>query len=340
MSLRVLYLDDNQLTSVPTASFQFLPGLAELHVGLNSFSMLPEDAFKGLQKLSVLDVRGAALTNVSSGAFNGLGALRSLDLSGNSLSVIPTQELSGLVRLETLSLGQNQFETIPARAFRGLVNLRRLDITAAQNLKRVERDAFADNLNLENLILASNKRLSVIEDGSLAGLPNLKHLVLKENAFESFPESLLSWSELKRLELTDNPLLCDCALLWLRELLAERNFTSAQCHGPKHVRERHLRTVSAEELGCARTDPRQQALVGAIVVGGAALLTALLLLLYRYRRRVQEALKDYRLGQRSAMSRKEHEYQKTFSEDEYAAARRYPQLPPPPIHRPVPVTEL
>lgn len=345
LSLRVLYLDDNQLISVPTPSFSVLGSLAELHVGLNAFTALPDDAFSGLNRLTVLDLGGAGLHNISDGSFKGLMGLRNLDLSDNRLKNIPTLQLSELGRLEDLTLGQNDFTIIEANSFKGLTNLRRLDITGASQLEKIERAAFNENLNLDTLVLASNKKLDTIEEGSLAGLPNLRHLIMKENAFTSLPESLLAWHELKRLELTDNPLHCGCQLLWLQERLSQKNFSHVQCASPDHLKERLLRNLGPDDLGCALHDTKQQAIIGALVVGSVALLTVLVLLLYRYRRRVHEALKDYKWNKR-AMSRKEHEYQKTFSEEEYIGRGVHPPVFPsaqPPVGpgmRPIPVTEL
>ena len=58
------------------------------------------------------------------------------------------------------------------------------------------------------------------------------------------------------------------------------------------------------------------------------------ILLYRYRRRLQDALKDYKWNNR-AISRKEHEYQKTFSDEDYIVRAAQQQT-----LKPIPVTEL
>lgn len=315
-SLRVLYLDDNQLSVVPTISFKPLGSLAELHVGLNGFAELMNGAFMDLGKLSVLNLCSAGLVNVSEGAFIGLTGLRTLDLTDNRLVNVPTKQLGELPRLEELILGQNDFQVIRTDAFKGLYNLRRLDVTGAGQLERVESGAFASNLNIESVVLASNKKLSEIEDGALVGLPKLRKLVLRENTLITFTEASATWNDLRALELQDVPLQCTCNLLWLRNLVATKNITSAVCAGPQHVRERQLRTLFPEEMGCTFHDPRKQAILGAVCISIVAVLAALSLLLYRYRRNVRDAFKDYKWNKR-AISRKEHEYQKTFSDDEY-----------------------
>ncbi|XP_008559260.1 leucine-rich repeat-containing protein 4B isoform X1 [Microplitis demolitor] len=316
-ALRVLYLDDNQLKSIPSPALAPLNALAELHIGLNGFSTLPDDAFKGLERLAVLDVMDAGLDNISEGAFRGLLSLRTLKLGGNKLREVPTKQLSILNRLEELILGQNSFTMLRSGAFASLSNLKKLDISGAKLLTTVERGAFADNGNLETLILKSNRRLTTMEDGALAGLPNLRHLMLRDNAFTSFPESLVAWGELRRLDLSENPVVCDCNLLWLAEVLVARNSSPVICAEPNESRGKPLKGMEPDELGCAFSDPRKQALIATVCAAGLALFAGMAFFLYyRCRKRVRDALKDYKWKNR-AISRKEHEYQKTFSDEEY-----------------------
>lgn len=333
LALRVLYLDDNLLKAVPTPSFGVIGSLAELHVGLNGFSRLPDDAFDGLGKLTVLDLNSAGLSNISDEAFKGLLGLRNLNLADNRLSQIPTKQLSHLTRLEELSIGQNEFTALETNSFKGLSNLKKIDITGATLLEVIQKGAFNDNLNLETIVLANNRKLDTFEDSALVGLPNLRHVTLRDNAFKTFSESVLSWNELKSLDLSDNPVYCDCQLLWLAKLISTKNLTSVQCAQPVPLRDKSLRTLGAEDLGCSFSDPKQQAILVTLCVSAVVLLGGLGLLLFRYRQRVREALKDYKWNKR-AISRKEHEYQKTFSEDEYIVRSTQQHI------KPIPVTEL
>ncbi|XP_072937154.1 uncharacterized protein [Epargyreus clarus] len=342
-ALRILYLDDNQLSSVPTPSFSLLGSLAELHVGLNAFSFLPDGTFAGLNRLTVLDLNGAGLFNISENAFKGLPGLRSLNLFDNRLSVVPTQQLSGLTRLEDLNIGQNDFLALESHSFKGLKNLKFLDITGATQLERVEKGAFEDNLNLETIILANNKKLTIIEESSLLGLPKLRHVSLRDNAIISFSEAIFVGKELKQLDLTDNPIFCDCQLLWLQQLLNDKsNFTQVQCASPEHLKDKYLKTLNADDLGCVLHDTRQQTIICIVVVACVATIATLVLILYRYRKSMQEKLKDYKWNK----GRKNLEYHKPISTEEDCIVRGiHPsQYPAPPPHapglRPIPVTEL
>ncbi|XP_059058192.1 leucine-rich repeat-containing G-protein coupled receptor 5-like isoform X1 [Achroia grisella] len=337
-ALRILYLDDNQLSSVPTTSFSLLGSLAELHVGLNAFSYLPDDAFAGLNKLTVLDLNGAGLLNISGSAFRGLPGLRSLNLFGNKLSVVPTNQLSGLTRLEELYIGQNDFLTLESHSFKGMKNLKLLDITGTTQLERVEKGAFEDNVNLETVVLANNKKLAIIEDSALLGLPKLKHVSLKDNAIVTISESVFVGKELRQLDLTDNPIFCDCQIMWLRDLLYDKsNFTQIQCASPEHLKDKYLRNLKADDLGCVLPDSGKHTIIGFSIVSIVAVLATLGFFIYKCRKHMQEKLKDFKWNK----GRKNLEYHKPISTEEDCIVRgihpsQYPVAP----HRPIPVTEL
>ncbi|KAL7734326.1 hypothetical protein ACLKA6_010663 [Drosophila palustris] len=332
VNLRVLYLDDNTLTTVPSElTFQALPSLAELYLGTNSFMTIPAGAFQDLKGLTRLDLRGAGLHNISGDALKGLEGVRYLDLSDNRLQVVPTAALQHLGRLEQLSLGQNDFEVIGAGAFVGLRELRQLEITGAQRLRRVESGAFTGNTNLEHLNLSSNKQLSELHANALGGFPHLSTVILKENQLSSLSESLFPWSDLQTLDLSENPFVCDCQLMWLRNLLISKNasnlYAPVICSYPANLRELPLNQLAEPLLGCTHGSANKQAIIGIMVVGCAALITTLALVIYTCRRRIREMLKGH-----SALGRKEREYQKTFSDEEYMT-RPPPgcgEAPPPP----------
>lgn len=319
-NLRVLYLDDNTLTAVPSTSFVFLSSLAELYLGINTFASVGPGAFESLTELNQLDLRSASLNNISSDTFKGLNSVRVLDLSDNRLKRIPTVELSHLTRLESLVLGQNEFPIIPEGAFFGMTNLKRIDISGSLKLTKIQSGAFATNPNLESITITANKGLVEVQEGALSGLPHLKKVILRGNSLTTLAEGLFPWYNLETLDLTENPLVCDCRLAWLRNLLASRNISQTLehvlCAAPERLREEPLKILSLEILGCSHMDSRKQAMVGVILVGVAALTTALLLISYKCRRQIREMIKGRWWGT-TPLSQKEREYQKTFTDEDY-----------------------
>lgn len=327
--LRILYLDDNALTSVPDpVIFQAMPSLAELFLGMNTLQTIQSGAFQDLKGLTRLELKGASLRNISHDSFLGLEELRILDLSDNRLPRIPSAGLSQLVRLEELSLGQNDFEVISEGAFVGLKQLKRLDVNGALKLKRVMTGAFGSNGNLEYLDLSSNKMLVEVQEGALSGLPHLRHVILKANALTSLAEGLFPWKDLLTLDLTENPLSCDCRVMWLRNLLVAKNSSQEdvpelRCEFPERLRGESLKHLNPTLMGCSHTDPRKQALIGALLVGSAATITAMALVLYRCRHKIRETLKGNPLWGNSALGRKEREYQKTFCDEDYMSRHQH-----------------
>lgn len=353
-NLRLLYLDDNILTQIPIIALKAMVNLAELYSGTNSFTTIPNEAFVEMKGLSKLELKSAGLRNISQDAFSGLNNLRILDLSDNHLEKVPTEEMSSLSRLEELYLGQNDFIVFKTDALKGLNNLKLLEITGALNLKIVEKGAFNNNTNLEIINLSSNKNLEEIEEGALSGLPHLKSVILRENALTTLAEGMFPWSELKVLDISSNAFHCDCKILWLKNLLSLKNQSSSEgidnilCSSPPILKDKPLRSVSTDVLGCDHSDPHKQAIIAAVLVGVAASVTALVLILFHCRKRIREALKGG--WGNSALGRKEREYQKTFHEDDYMT--RFNQNSCSLVHpnqfnytntqnvRPIPVTEL
>lgn len=312
-NLKILYLDDNSLTNIPAEAFLPLTNLAELFIGVNSFTTLEKNAFEKLKKLTTLSLNGAQLHNISSGAFTGLDSLRILDLSSNKLSRIPTKEMSILHRLEELLIGLNEFEIIPEKAFEGLSNLHQLEIIGANKLVRVQNNAFIENGNLRTIRFMSNEELSQFESHSFHGLPYLKQLILKNNAIESIRESLYEWENLEQLDLSDNPLRCDCHLLWYKNFLNLRNSQDLEhsiknssqnassvnsakvtdtdnssamshqhniiCASPAYAKGKEFTKLSSDLFGCTpNSDPKIQAIICGLLVITAAVITSLILI--------------------------------------------------------------
>ncbi|XP_065073448.1 insulin-like growth factor-binding protein complex acid labile subunit [Ochlerotatus camptorhynchus] len=318
--LRVLYLDDNAIKTIPTLSLTPLKTLAELYMGTNSLYKIQPGAFEGLQSLRRLDIHGSMLVNITIDTFRGLENIRSLDLSDNHLLKVPTVQMSALKRLEDLVIGQNDFDVVPEGAFFGLSNLKSIDISGALNLKCIQSGAFSANPNLESITIASNKELLELDEGAFSGLPHIKKVILRDNKISTFREELLPWKHLTEFDVSENPLSCDCQMLWLRNLLHRKNIETDEaqivCVFPDRLHGEPLREISAEMLGCKHLQSKERAIFGAIIVASAATVTTFVLIVYRLRHRILETFRrHWRASKRDTLQEeKDMEIQKTLGE--------------------------
>lgn len=115
-NLAHLYMDDNLLSSVPSA----LPAsLESLRLCRNRISKIPPGVFIGLDKLNLLDLQANKLMDdaVTEVSLKGLNNLVQINLAKNQLNSMPI----GLPPTTTqLFLDGNNIEKIPAGYFKGL----------------------------------------------------------------------------------------------------------------------------------------------------------------------------------------------------------------------------
>lgn len=86
--------------------------------------------------------------------------------------------------------------------------------------------AFIDNINLHTLTLDDNEQFSEMPAHLFTGNPNLKELSMKNNKLSTLDAAQLPLDQLKKLALADNPLVCNCSLIWLWQLIKASSATT------------------------------------------------------------------------------------------------------------------
>ncbi|XP_060054488.1 probable oxidoreductase PXDNL isoform X2 [Erinaceus europaeus] len=196
-----------------------------MHLMLDRIPQVP-------QQTTVLDLRFNRIREIPESAFKKLKNLNTLLLNNNQIRKISRNAFEGLENLLYLYLYKNEIRTLDKHTFKGLSSLEQLYIHFNQ-IETLQPETFGDLLKLERLFLHNN-RLSKIPAGSFSHLDSLK-----------------------RLRLDSNTLVCDCDLLWLRELMqsyAQNGQTqaAATCEHPRRLHGRAMASVSVEEFKCER----------------------------------------------------------------------------------------
>ena len=193
-----------------------------------------------------LDLGNIDLFNITENAFRGKiqHTIKVLNISNNLIEKFPSIQLSQLSSLEKLYMGGNMdIEYIPENCLPLLRRLKLIDISHSLNLARIESYAFKDNVNLQTIVLDGNKELSTgysdgrgIRENAFSIVPspsmfsflnedNKKieiNLSLRSMELDTINQNMFqSWDTLNSIDLSDNPINCDCNLLWLYDTLKE-----------------------------------------------------------------------------------------------------------------------
>lgn len=217
-SLRILKLDNNQVLDVPSNVLSNLPhqSLHYLYLNENLIDTVIENSFPfTLTNLHTLSLSSNNIFSINESSLDTLRTLHTLDLSNNNLSVIPTKQLSKLNALVNLDLSGNNFSNIDSIAFKSLFSLKSVKLNLIPNLESIDQRAFVDNVQLETVIINENMNLKELPNKLFQGNINLKSVSLKGNSLRKLEASHFPLERISFLDLSDNPLHCDCNLLWL-----------------------------------------------------------------------------------------------------------------------------
>ncbi|XP_076618443.1 G-protein coupled receptor rickets isoform X2 [Colletes latitarsis] len=222
-SLRVLELDDNYLTKIPTAIVN-LSGLEDLSLSNNRIEKLEERVFQSVTNLLSLDLRGNPIKEIHRNTFQNLRKLRKLILSNlKELRIFPN--LNGTRSLEILRLDRAQVTNVPSDLCEQCPKLKSLDMKsnyltelpnlrncselrvldlASNRIARLLDEPFEGLLMLHDLLLSNNKLRMILSD-AFTGLSRLQVLDLESNYIEYIhPDAFKETKHLEDLNLGNN----------------------------------------------------------------------------------------------------------------------------------------
>ncbi|XP_076608373.1 chondroadherin-like protein [Chaetodon auriga] len=244
VSLNLAY---NKIDILYQESFDGLSSLKELHLDHNRVEEIQPGAFTQLGFLNMLALTHNQLVYIPNMAFQGLNSIKWLRLSHNSLNNLAPEAFAGLFSLNRLSLDHNELQFFPSQTMNRLREVTRLDMSHNPMIYLGEESVTMAKLT--HLYL-DHMSLQDLSDQALSGAPLLSHLDLSHNQLR-YLEPLSGPKELRSLNLTGNPVYCNC---YMRPL---RNWASVggvkllgACAGPPHLSDEPLQAVAPLDLRC------------------------------------------------------------------------------------------
>ncbi|XP_013388468.2 insulin-like growth factor-binding protein complex acid labile subunit [Lingula anatina] len=255
--LRNIYGSGNNLERIERGTFDNLHSLTTLDLSNNRFHTLASDTFNGLaMSLVTLNLMNNNLTEDSVlPAIHSLTNLQRLLLSGNAFQILGANAFQSLSKLKELFLARNNIRRVNNSAFSGLEESlevlhlehnRLLELPYLKNLTNLREFYFGgnalgvipkrafDGLELTRLDLSQTNitsKLASLPPEAFQGLEEyLENLDLHGNFLETVHHCV--FGRLKRLKILDisfNPLSCDCRMLWLHLTFRDVTYNRARC---------------------------------------------------------------------------------------------------------------
>ena len=127
-----------------------------------------------------------------------------------------------------------------------------LDLSGSPNLVHIGSGLLAETPSMSVISVSGCQQLSIEAQAFTFGVSAKKkgsterqlRLRLSDLGWSGVPSEIADWTQVSAIDLTSNPLDCDCKLAWLRDVLAAINDTEASsnvfCQQPRSLRGRPL----------------------------------------------------------------------------------------------------
>ncbi|XP_077195496.1 chondroadherin-like protein [Paroedura picta] len=267
-----LNLQKSQIESVEEGAFRGLGRLVYLNLASNNIAFLYQEALDGLSSLQQLILENNRIEEIKPGAFGQLGFLSFLNLARNSLVYLPDMVFQGLQVIKWIRLSHNTLHVIANEAFGGLPALRRLSLDYNE-LQFLPTEALSRLSGTNRLEIGHNPITYVGEEAiEMASLKQLflDNMALQDVSHRAFVRSpllhtidfhnnqlfmlhpLREMAQLKKINLTGNPVLCTCNMRPFKEWVEKaRIHLDVACAGPAALRGQQLESLRTRDMKCS-----------------------------------------------------------------------------------------
>ncbi|XP_023211537.1 toll-like receptor 2 [Centruroides sculpturatus] len=297
------HLENLDLSGFPMSSlmleikdniFMNMSSLKSLDLSYKIISIY-RNTFAGLIKLEKLKLENCKMQFIELGSFTHLKSLKMLDMKNNQLfqtNSYSVQMFHGLVSLETLILNENKLNSIDS-LFNRLFSLKYLDLNY-NLIKNIKPENFFNLTNLQTLYLRGNI-LVEWKKKTFSRNKNMNFMDISKNKIKTISSSMLNdIKNLKQVNMSDNPFVCNCELLIYLNWANDTNTTIINysvdedayiCHVPIEFSNRKLISMHKTLLYDCKTKIKP-ALLGLLAILLFLLLTVVFAG-YVYRRKLK-----------------------------------------------------
>lgn len=268
VALKMLSLKNNNILDIPSGNLMFILRLEYLDMSENLIEKVERHGIPFLKELKHLDLNNNLIARIDPLGLHNLPSLRHLDLSDNNMTSIPTNSLSKLSNLSHLYLSGNAFQNVTVLSFQSLFHLRHLHLSRLYELERIDARAFVDNINLQKIWMNENLKITEVPPRLFHGNPKLTHIYIRNNALQTLEASHFPIDRLQELQISGNPFICNCSLLWLWKLgkeydlgnnknkindttILKIDYEELRCAAPEHLRNALFVHVLESDIGCS-----------------------------------------------------------------------------------------
>ena len=227
--LKTLNLLHNLIYSISKRTFDCLPSLRELNLGENDIERIPSNTFSSLTRLQDLFLTNMKLKlrSVERNAFS-IPSLIQFNFEQNHFKFSfrgETKEvgLNKCTNLEVLDLSYNHLPKWIQGAKKVFGRLLKLKFLYLRNVFwNLIPDGFFKLFPIVEIVTLSNNGITKLNHTLFSDPSQIKQLLVEANQIAQIANDTFThqfWQRIKKFDLSSNPFLCECSLLWFRDKL-------------------------------------------------------------------------------------------------------------------------